>query len=72
MREHVDYRDFYSGIRGKRVSFIGAGVSHKELILQFAAAGAVVTLCDKKQLADLGEYGEKLVAQGVRLSLGES
>ena len=72
MREHVDYRDFYSGIRGKRVSFIGAGVSHKELILQFAAAGAVVTLCDKKQLADLGEYGEKLTALGVRLSLGES
>ena len=32
-------------LRGKKVAFIGAGVSHKTLIGQFCAMGAEVTLC---------------------------
>ena len=46
-------------VRGKKVAFIGAGVSHKELIPQFVEMGAKVTLCDKKpNLEAFGEYGE--------------
>lgn len=63
---------FFGTLRGRRVAFIGAGVSHKELIPRFAAAGAVVTLCDKKGLDDLGEYGQQLLDAGVCLSLGEN
>ena len=58
-------------LRGKMVAFIGAGVSHKTLIGQFCAMGAQVTLCDKKQLEDFGDYAETLKQLGVRLSLGE-
>ncbi len=72
MREHLDYRSFYNDIRGKRVAFIGAGVSHKQLIDQFAAAGANVVLCDKKLLADFGDYAAHLTQLGIGLSLGES
>lgn len=59
-------------IRGKKVAFIGAGVSHRELIPQFVKMGAQVTLCDRKpSLNDFGETGEMLAEQRVALSLGE-
>ena len=35
-------------LKGKKVAFIGAGVSHKQCIEQFVEMGAQVTLCDKK------------------------
>ncbi|MBQ5754867.1 MAG: UDP-N-acetylmuramoyl-L-alanine--D-glutamate ligase [Oscillospiraceae bacterium] len=59
-------------IRGKKVAFIGAGVSHKQLIPQFVEMGAEVTLCDKKELEAFGDYGKELEALGVKFSLGES
>ncbi|MFV0414262.1 MAG: UDP-N-acetylmuramoyl-L-alanine--D-glutamate ligase [Oscillospiraceae bacterium] len=63
---------FFDTVQGKRVAFIGAGVSHRQLIPMFAKAGAQVTLCDKKPLESFGEYGTELMALGVRLSLGEN
>ena len=60
-------------MKGKRVAFIGAGVSHRECIEIFCKKGAVVTLCDKKpDLAAFGPYGETLKELGVTLSLGEN
>ena len=42
-------------IKGKKVAFIGAGVSHKTLIKEFVELGAHVTLCDqKKSMEDFG------------------
>lgn len=35
-------------VKGKKVAFIGAGVSHKTLIEEFVGLGAHVTLCDKR------------------------
>ena len=63
---------FYSELKGKKVAFIGAGVSHKQLIRIFAEKGAVVTLCDKKELSGFGEYAETLKELGINLSLGEN
>lgn len=64
--------EFYNNLKGKRVAFIGAGVSHRECIEVFAQKGAVVTLCDKKpDVNAFGAYGETLKQLGVRLSLGE-
>ena len=58
-------------IQGKKVAFIGAGVSHKTLIREFVELGAQVTLCDKKQrLEDFGAYADTLRQLGVALSLG--
>ena len=59
-------------IKGKKVAFIGAGVSHKRCIEQFVELGAQVTLCDqKKNLDDFGDYADTLRRLKVNLSLGE-
>ena len=64
--------EFFHNLKGKKVAFIGAGVSHKKLIEIFSDKGAVVTLCDKKQLEGFGEYAETLKKLGVKLSLGDN
>ena len=59
-------------IRGKKVAFIGAGVSHKQCIPQFVEMGAQVTLCDqKKSLEDFGDYADTLRRLNISLSQGE-
>ena len=59
-------------IQGKKVAFIGAGVSHKRCIEQFGELGAQVTLCDqKKSIEDVGDYADTLRRLNVALSLGE-
>ena len=51
-------------IKGKKVAFIGAGVSHKTLIKEFVELGAHVTLCDqKKSVEDFGDYAATLFLQ---------
>ncbi len=64
--------EFYQDLKGKKVSFIGAGVSHKKLIEIFAQKGAIVTLCDKKTLPEFGEYADTLKQYNINLSLGEN
>lgn len=63
---------FYDTLLGKKVAFIGAGVSHRELVPLFARAGAQVTLCDQKPREEWGAYADELEALGVRLSLGKA
>ncbi len=63
---------FFESLKGKKVAFIGAGVSHRKLIEIFTAKGAEVTLCDKKELERFGDYGQDLRKMGVKLSLGEN
>lgn len=63
---------FYNNLKGKKVAFIGAGVSHKQLIKIFSEKGVVVTLCDKKLLEDFGEYAETLKSLNINLSLGKN
>ena len=59
-------------IRGKKVAFIGAGVSHKTLIKEFGELGAHVTLCDqKKSVEEFGDYAATIRELGIDLSLGE-
>ena len=59
-------------VKGKKVAFIGAGVSHKTLIEEFVGLGAIVTLCDKKNsVDDFGDYADTIRRLGIRLSLGE-
>ena len=59
-------------VRGKKVAFIGAGVSHKTLIEEFVELGAKVTLCDRKESVEqFGDYAETIRRLGIGLSLGE-
>lgn len=62
---------YFEGVRGKRIAFLGAGLSHRELISMYAGAGAEVTLCDRRDRAALGEYAETAERQGAALCLGE-
>lgn len=66
-----DQQRLAAAVKGKKVAFIGAGVSHKTLLRQFCGMGAAVTLCDKKQLEEFGDYAGELRELGVNLSLGE-
>ena len=60
-------------VRGKKVAFIGAGVSHKKLIEEFVELGAHVTLCDRKNTVDdFGDYADTIRRLGIELSLGEN
>ena len=60
-------------VRGKKVAFIGAGVSHRALIEEFVGLGAQVTLCDKKPSVEaFGDYAATIRRLGLRLSLGEN
>ena len=59
-------------IQGKKVAFIGAGVSHKTVIKEFVELGAHVTLCDqKKSVEEFGDYAATIRELGIDLSLGE-
>lgn len=70
MTEKIE--QFYKSLAGKRVAFIGAGVTNQTCIELFAKHGAKITLCDKKEnLAAFGAYGNTLRTLQVTLSLGE-
>ena len=63
--------NYYASLAGKKVYFLGAGISHRQLFPLFVQHGAAVTLCDKKSRAELGEYGDELEKLGVGFRLGE-
>lgn len=68
MNERV--KNYYASLRGKKVFFLGAGISHRQLIETFCDKGAAVTLCDRKSFGELGAWGEKIRAMGVSFRLG--
>lgn len=68
---NISVKDFFDGVRGKRVAFIGIGTSNLPLIKQFADKGAAVTACDRKDFESLGENGAKAKQYGAQLKLGD-
>lgn len=64
--------EFYRSLRGRRVAFIGTGVTNQRCIELFSRCGAEITLCDKKPDVDaFGPYAEALKKLKIRYSLGE-
>lgn len=61
---------YYKSVAEKKVFFLGAGVSHRQLVKIFAQQGAAVTLCDAATREKLGEYADEVEALGVTLRLG--
>ena len=62
--------DFYRSLRGRRVAFIGTGVTNQQCIELFARCGAQITLCDKKPDIDaFGPYAQALRKLDIRFSL---
>ncbi|MBR4282262.1 MAG: UDP-N-acetylmuramoyl-L-alanine--D-glutamate ligase, partial [Clostridia bacterium] len=64
--------EYYNSIKGKKITFIGIGVTNRPLIKKFAKLGAIVTACDKCSMEDLGDEGKILTDLGVTLNLGEN
>ncbi len=62
---------FFEEMRGKRVAFIGTGVSHTELIGLFCDKGIGVTVLDKRSADKFQETYDALSAKGVQFRLGE-
>ena len=66
-----ELKEYYENLKGKKVFFLGAGISHKDLIRRFVREGALVTLCDRKDRDQLGPFGDECEKLGVSLCLGE-
>ena len=62
---------FFKGSAGKRICFVGIGVSNTDAMLLFAKKGAVVTACDKKTREALSETAARLEEAGIALKLGD-
>ncbi len=63
--------EFYSALKGKRVSFVGVGRTNLPLIEKFMACGAAVTVRDRRAEEALGADGEYLRKLGAKLICGE-
>ena len=64
---------FFEDIKSKKVAFIGAGVSHYELINLFLDKGIKVKLCDKKTVDKFdSEKYLNLKNKGAEFSFGEN
>lgn len=64
---------FFEGLKGKKVAFIGTGVSHNELITLFLQKGIDVTVLDKKKEEQYDpELLKKLKAAGAKFLTGEN
>ncbi len=63
---------FFEGIKGKKITVIGIGVSHSDLISQLRDRGAKVTACDRRSREQIGTaICNNFEARGITLKLGE-
>ncbi len=67
----MDFKQFFSQIKGKKIAMCGIGVSNTPLILSFLKQGARVIACDRREREMLGEVANELDAAGAELRLGE-
>jgi len=59
-------------LKGKKILFVGLGVSHLAITKQLADAGLEITVCDKRSPSELDSATlDELRGQGVTLLLGE-
>ncbi|MBO5249025.1 MAG: UDP-N-acetylmuramoyl-L-alanine--D-glutamate ligase [Clostridia bacterium] len=64
-------RAFFDSLKGKEISVVGLGVSHRPLISLLVQEGLSVTAYDKKPMEELGDFGKEFAEKGVRFVLGE-
>lgn len=62
---------FKNGVKSRKVTVIGIGISNMPLIKYLVELGAEVTACDKRDRDDLGENYTELEKLGVKFRLGE-
>ena len=57
-------------LKGKRIGVIGFGVSNQPLVRVLLRNGCDVTVCDRRDRAQLGATGDEAAAQGAKFILG--
>ena len=57
-------------LRGKRIGVIGFGVSNQPLVRVLLRNGCDVTVCDRRDHAQLGATGDEAAARGAKFILG--
>ena len=57
-------------LKGKRIGVIGFGVSNQPLVRVLLRSGCDVTVCDRRERAQLGAAGDEAAAQGAKFVLG--
>ena len=67
----MDFKQFFSIIKGKKIAMLGLGVSHTQLIFDFLKQGAKVYACDRRKREEIGPIADKLEAAGAKLRLGD-
>ncbi len=67
----MDFKQFFSQIKGKKIAMCGIGVSNTPLILRFLEQGARVIACDRREREQIGAIAEQLEKAGAELKLGE-
>ena len=68
----MDYREFFSKIKGKRIAVCGIGVSNTPLIENFLNKGARVYACDRRSRESIGAVADQLESKGAELRLGDN
>ena len=67
----MDFKQFFSQLKGKKIAMCGIGVSNTPLILNFLKQGARVIACDRRERELIGAVADELEAAGAELKLGE-
>ncbi len=67
----MDFKQFFSQLKGKKIAMCGIGVSNTPLILRFLEQGARVIACDRRSREQIGAIAEQLEKAGAELKLGE-
>ena len=63
----MTFSDYIDYLHGKRIGVIGFGVSNQPLVRVLLRSGCDVTVCDRRERAQLGAAGGKKSLHGVLL-----
>ena len=66
----MTFSDYIDYLRDKRIGVIGFGVSNQPLVRVLLRSGCDVTVCDRRERAQLGAAGDEAAAQGAKFALG--
>ncbi len=67
----MDFKQFFSQLKGKKIAMCGIGVSNTPLVLRFLEQGARVIACDRREREQIGAIADQLEKAGAELKLGE-
>ena len=66
----MTFSDYIDYLHGKRIGVIGFGVSNQPLVRVLLRSGCDVTVCDRRERAQLSTAGDEAAAQGAKFALG--